>query len=122
MVTIYYEEYTNDYCRRDKEKSFVSLDEFERWFFGLCKRNYKDYIEIPDPDTTIFRPDEMPYSLDVNAMRNDNCHYWIHMIRSNGIIFSDGQYTCRQKHWNDTTKNMCRRMLARCNNPTFDFV
>ena len=122
MVTVYYEEYTNDYLRRDKQKTFMSLSGFEDWFFGLCKRSYKDYISIPDPDTTIFRPDEMPYSLDVNAMWTDNCHYWVHMIRNNGIVFSDGRYTDGQKHWNDTTKDMCRRMLARRNNPQFDFV
>ena len=122
MVTVYYEEYTNDYIMRDKQKTFMSLNGFEDWFFGLCKRSYKDYISIPDPDTTIFRPDEMPYSLDVNAMWTDNCHYWVHMIRNNGIVFSDGRHTNGQKHWNDTTKDMCRRMLARRNNPQFDFV
>lgn len=123
MVTVYYEEYTNDYNRRNKTKDFGSLAQFEDWFFGLCKRSYTEYIGIPDPDTAIFRPSEMPYALSVNAMWDDNCTYWIHMIlRNNGIIFSDGKYTDRQKHWNDTTKDMCRQMLARRNNPTFNFV
>lgn len=123
MITVYYEEYKNDYNRKNETKNFFSLSGFEDWFFRLCKGDYKRDISIPDPDSTWFKPTELPYRLEVNANRTDGCTYWVHMIRnSNGIIFSDGRHTNRQKHWNDDAKNMCRRMLERRNNPKFDFV
>jgi len=122
MITVYYEEYVNDYNRRKKTRDFLTLGGFEDWFFGLCKGDYKRDISVPNPESKIFKPAELPYSLDVNAMRTDGCHYWIHMIRNKGIVFSDGKYTNRQKHWNDDTKDMCRRMLERRSNPKFDFV
>ena len=122
MIKVYYEEYTNDYCRRDKTETFYGYDAFKDWFFNKCRGSYKDKISIPNPDSTIFKKDELPYSMEVNCMWEENKCYWIHKIEKDGkIVFSDGRHTNRIKYWNDDVRQMCREMLAREKNPQFDF-
>lgn len=122
MILVDYEEYTNDYCRSYKQKTLGDLTEFANWVFALCKGKYEDRISIPNPDTTIFTADEMPYSIDVNCIWEENKHYWIHQIKRDGkIIFTDGKYTNGIKHWSELMKSMCRNMLNRKANPQFDF-
>ena len=50
MVTVKYEEYTNDFWRKEKEMTFGGMQQFIDWFFGLCDGRYKDKISIPNPD------------------------------------------------------------------------
>lgn len=120
-MTIFYEEYTNDFIRSYKEKTVYSLKEFENWFFGLCKGRYKDKISVPDPDGQ-FCMKEGPYRMDVNCMWEENRHYWVHRIDSNGkIIFSDGKLTDGMKHWNEDAKQLCREIISRRDHPKFDF-
>lgn len=121
MITVKYEEYTNDLIRRNMEKSFPSLRSFEDWFFDLCDGKYEDKISIPNPDRTDIWGDG-PGRMEVNDMwTRDKC-YWVHMISREGkIIFSDGKHTNYQKHWNDEMKEFCRGMLQRKNSPAFNF-
>lgn len=123
MIIVKYEEYVNDYNRRHKTENFFSLGSFVDWVFNTCRGKYDEDISCPDPDTKIFSANEMPYSIDINNMWSEGKHYWIHQISNEvGIIFSDGTYTSRQKHWNDTTKQMCRDIIARKQKPVFNFV
>ena len=120
MVQVYYDEYTNDYCKRDKDRRFYDLSDFKDWFFGLCKGDYERYISIPNPDSNVWK--EGPSCMEVNCMWTDDKIYRIHMIKKDGaIIYSDGRHTNRIKHWNEIVKNMCRDMLARKKNPQFNF-
>lgn len=124
MIIAKYEEYTNDYFRKHKTKHFPDLTDFENWFFDLCDGDYKKKISIPKPPDidkhNIWK--DGPSCLDVNCMWTQNKHYWIHQLERDGkIIFSDGKHTNNIKYWNDETKQMCRNMIERRNNPHFDF-
>lgn len=120
MYWVYFEEYTNDYCRKERGKSFYSLKDFQDWFFAKCKGKYEDKISIPNPDSWIWK--DGPSAMDVNCMREENKHYWVHMIKNDEtIIFSDGHNTNRIKHWNEDTKQLCRKMLERKQKPQFNF-
>ena len=122
MITVDYELYTNDYRRRFKKETFYNIQEFVDWIFKNCDGKYEDKISIPNPDTTIFKEDEMPYSIDVNRMWTRNDHLWVHQIRVDStIVFSDGKHTNGLKHWNENMKQMCRDMLKRRSNPQFNF-
>ena len=122
MIVVDYELYTNDFCRSVKRETFRSLNDFENWIFENCDGDYKEKISIPDPDSKIFKPDELPYSIDVNRMWTRNNHVWVHQIKKDGlIIFSDGKHTSGIKHWNDEVKQLCRDMLVRKKNPQFAF-
>lgn len=122
MITVKYEEYTNDFFRQNRVRNFSSLSEFENWFFGLCDSGkYEDRISVPNPDRTdIWR--DGPSRMEVNCMWTQSKCYWVHQIERNGtIIFSDGKHTDRQKHWNEETKELCRAMLERKAHPRFNF-
>ncbi len=122
-IRIKYEEYRNDYNRKDCERSFYTLSEFEDWFFGLCKGTYKKDASIPDPDNKHGIWADGPSCMEMNCRWTEDKVYWIHQINTdNGIIYSDGHHTNRMKHWNDDAKEMCRRMLQRKKNPQFNFV
>ena len=121
MITVSYEEYTNDIFRRPFTKTFGSLRSFEDWFFGLCDRDYDRYISLPNPDRTDIWKDG-PSRMEVNCMWTQSKCYWVHMISREGkIIFSDGKHTSGQKHWNEETKQLCRDMLERKVHPRFNF-
>ena len=121
MVTVKYEEYTNDFWRKEKKKEFGSIQEFIDWFFGLCDGKYKERISIPNPDRKDIWGDG-PSCMEVNCMWTRNRSYWIHEIIEGGrIVFSDGTYTDRQKHWNEEIKQHCRDMMQRKNKPVFNF-
>lgn len=118
MIRIKYEEYTNDFTRRFLEKQFAFMEEFENWFFNLCDGEYSRNISIPDPK----RCAGVPYRMEVNCVRTQNKCYWVHQIEwDNKIVFSDGRYTSGQKHWNEWIKQLCERMIARKDNPKFNF-
>ncbi len=118
MITVRYEEYTNDYIRRNTTKTFSSLGEFENWFFSLCNGSYEQDISIPDP-----RRSDIPSGMEVRCYQTEGKCYWVHMIsRDAGIIYSDGHHTDGQRHWNDETKSLCVEMIQRKKKPTFNFV
>jgi len=98
MITVRYEEYTNDFIRRHLDKCFTSLRCFEDWFFELCDGKYEDKISIPNPDRTDIWGNG-PSRMEVNDMwTRDKC-YLVHMISRDGvIIFSDGKHTNQQKN------------------------
>ena len=123
MITVKYEEYTNDFIRQNKTKTFYSLSEFENWFFGLCDSGkFDDKIFVPIPERTDIWGDG-PSRMEVNCVRTQNKCYWVHQIERNGaIIFSDGKFTDRQRHWNDETKELCRAMNQRKKKPVFNFA
>lgn len=40
VITVRYEEYHNDYFRKEHERRFANLEELEEWMFGQMKQNY----------------------------------------------------------------------------------
>lgn len=122
MIQVFYDEYTNDFWKPQKERAFHTLADFKDWFFDLCKGKYEDKISVPNPDRTDIWKDG-PSAMEVNCVWEDNKTYRVHMLERDGaIIFSDGRHTNGQKHWNEETKQMCRDMIQRRKTPTFNFV
>ena len=121
MVKVYYEEYHNDYFRPEKTQCFYGLSDFEDWFFEKARGKYADKISAPNPDNRIWS--DGPSCLECNCMWEEDKTYWVRMIVvDGGIIYSDGKLTNNQKHWNETAKEMCRRIIKRKKNPTFNFI
>ena len=122
MIKVKYDEYVNDYCIHDKERSFYSWTEFEDWFFGLCKGKYADKISLPNPDKTHIWEDG-PSAMEVNCCWEEGKTYRVHLISTDmGIVFSDGRLTDRQRHWNDEMKEKLRKMIQRKTSPVFNFA
>lgn len=120
MIKIFYEEYTNDYTKRFKDRTFYNLKEFENWFFSLCKDDYK-HLSIPEPGKHWTK--DGPGSMECNCIWTENKIYKVHIIeKDGGIIFSDGRLTNGQRHWNEEAQQLCRDMLERKKNPKFNFV
>lgn len=120
MISIDYELYTNDICRRNLTETFYSLKEFQDWIFNNCDGKYEDKISIPMPDNPIWK--DGPSDISVNRMWTRNNKLCVHMIKRDGkIMFSDGTHTNSLKYWNDDAKQLCRDMLFRRSNPVFDF-
>lgn len=120
MITIKYEEYTNDYIRKYKDHTVPFLQSFEDWFFNLCDGDYSKKISIPDPKHSVCK--DGPYRMEVNCVWTQNKCYWVHQIMRDGkIIFSDGKFTSGQKYWNEDMKQLCSEMLKRKAKPVFNF-
>lgn len=119
MITVHYEEYENDYRRKNLRKTFRDLAELEEWIFGQMQTPYADkergwlYMYFPDgtPGEVKFVP-ERPGPI-----------YWIHQISDNrGILFTDGKYTSWQKHISQEVKDWFDRCRKRQYQPKFQFV
>lgn len=120
MILVKCEEYYNDYYRKSMEKRFGDLKELEDWIFGQMKQDYSDKktgwlaISFPvydEPSTLEFKPER------------GGPHYWIHQISNeNGIIFTDGRLTARQKHWSKEFREWALQCKERQYAPKFSFV
>ena len=82
MITIKYEEYTNDYIRKYKDHTVPFLQSFEDWFFNLCDGDYSKKISIPDPKHSVCK--DGPYRMEVNCVWTQNKCYWVHQIMRDG--------------------------------------
>lgn len=120
MITVCYEEYHNDYFRKEHEKRFANLAELEEWIFGQMKQDYSDkekgWLRM------FFPVHETPSRIGFTPQwGGPNC--WIHQIESErGIIFTDGRHTAGQKHWNQEVRDWLKHCKERQYSPKFVFA
>lgn len=118
MIKIQYEAYNTDYDKKFYEKTFRSLTELEDWIFGQMKRPY----DRENNWCAMFFPQSSPSQIIFTPVWRGTTYY-IHMIENDlGIIFSDGEYTNEQKHWNDEVKEWLAHCNTRRDAPVFNFV
>ena len=112
MYTIKYEEYNNDYNRRNLERTFTSLTAIEDWLFN----------QMQQPYDKMWFPVNEPSQIEATPVRFGP-HIWIYMITSDrGIEFSTGRFTNGQKHWSKEVQNWLRHCNERKHKPKFTFV
>ena len=106
MIKVKYEVYWNDMNKKHKEKSFYNLKEVENWIFGMMKRDYSDdwAMHFPTQEKVNRLNEKGPWEIEFRPERG-GASYWIHQMETNeGIIFTDGKYTARQRHWSQRVK------------------
>lgn len=117
MFKIKYEEYHNDYDRKNHEKKFLYLSDLEEWIFGQMQRDYtKDRMVLYFPGKDIGgRVEFQPVC--------GGATFWIHLIEDNdGILFSDGTYTAGQKFTHGDIQEWFDHCRERQEHPKFRFV
>jgi len=124
MITVYYEEYHNDYIRYNHVKRFESLKELEDWIFNQMQADYSASwaMSVPTPEAAKRINGGYPWEISFRPVFRGP-DYWIHMIENDeGIIFSDGRRTSNQRHWNDEVKKWLVNFEHRRKQPKFNFV
>lgn len=125
MVTVYYEKYWNDYCRKQEVKSFQSLEDVADWIFNSMQRDYTGdsfAISFPTPEKAERIHDDAPWSIEFTPELGGP-HFWVHkMMEAGKIIFTDGRMTANQKHWSQVVRDWCRSCEERRKAPKFDFA
>lgn len=117
MFTVHYEEYWNDFMRKEHEKRFSSLDDIESWMFGMMRRDYKN-----DSLAMYFPKGDKPSEIHLHPERGGP-NYWIHLITSaDGIVFSDGRQTAGQKFASKRVQEWLAHCMERRDKPAFNFV
>ena len=129
MIIASIEEYYNDNHYTCSDKPFSDLSELEDWVFQQMRQDYSDArlgshaMLFPTEDIK-----QMSFKNGPSAISfipdSGSAHYFIHMIRRNdgGILFSDGKYTCGQRHWSAEVKKWLAHCSERQYTPTFNFV
>ena len=125
MIKVYYEEYHNDFNRKQHVREFPNLDSLEEWIFDQMRTDYtKDryVMGIPTPEIAERIHSEAPWRIEFMPERG-GATFWIRQMKENGqIIFSDGTMTAGRKHWTNAVKEWCIGMEERRENPSFDFA
>lgn len=124
MIKVYYEEYYNDFRRKDMERTFSSLKEVEDWVFEQMRQDYTKpfvmYFPTPEQNKRFHWDGASRIEF---APSKEGPEYWIHEMKSDtGIIFTDGKYTAGQKHWSKEVQDWLRHCDARQHAPKFQFV
>lgn len=129
MIIASVEEYYNDDHFSCQDKQFSNLSALEDWVFQKMRQDYSDprfgthamLFPTEGNQQMSFKNGPSPISFIPDS---NSPHYFVRMIRreDGGILFSDGKYTCGQKHWSAEVK----KWLSHCNDrqyaPTFNFV
>lgn len=124
MLKIKYERYWDDYRRRNETKSFSSLNGLEDWMFGQMQQDYtKDFVmSFPTPEKAARIGECGPWSIEFRPERGGE-KFYIHQIEGfDGIIFSDGTFTTRQKYWTVEIQDWLVHCEERRKNPRFNFA
>lgn len=128
MIKIYYEEYHNDYNRKNHEKIFSNLQKLEDWIFSQMKQDYSDkecgshFLSFPTPEQCKRMNTEGPWRISFTPDYGGP-DYLIRQIKNdNGIIFSDGQFTAGKRHWSKEVQNWLIHCHNRQFSPQFDFA
>ena len=124
MLKVRYEEYHNDYFRRNHEKSFSNLQEMENWIFDQMQQDYTKgrgmYFHTPKKDQQIHGDGASRIEF---TPKFGGPTFWIHMIEDyGGIIFSDGSFTAGQKHWSRDVQSWLEHCDVRQHTPKFNVV
>lgn len=103
MIKITYEEYWNDFTRREHTKYLRSLQDLEGWIFGSMLGKFHMYFPIK-ADRIEWCPTGRYPDL------------WIHQVEDDdGILMSDGKYTDGEKFMADCIKTWCLHCRERQN-------
>lgn len=125
MLKIKFERYWHDYRRKDEIKSFSNLTELEEWIFNQMQQDYTGNagtMSFPTPEKAKRINAEGPWRIEFRPKRGEE-DIWIHQIEtSDGIVFSDGKFTAKRKHWSVKIQEWLIHCEARRNNPPFNFV
>lgn len=125
MIKVYYEEYLNDFWRKQHVREFANLDSLAEWIFGQMRTDYvKDryVMGIPTPEIAKRIHSDAPWRIEFMPERGGPT-FWIRQMKENGrIIFTDGTMTAGQKHWSQAVKEWCIDLEERRKAPTFDFA
>lgn len=125
MITVYYEKYRNDFCRKEETKTFSSLEAVADWIFGQMHGDYtKDPYRLyfPTPESLARIHGEGPTRIEFMPERG-GVVYWIRMMKEDGgIIFSDGVLTAGKSHWSKAVREWCRNCEERRRAPQFAFT
>ena len=117
MYRIDYEEYWNDFFRKQHQKTFASLSDIEEWVFGQMQRDYRG-----DNLVMYFPQGDQPSRIEFHPVRG-GASFWIYMIQSNdGIVFSDGKLTCGQKYASERVREWLKHCKERRDKPAFCFA
>lgn len=124
MIKVKYEEYYNDYFRRNHEKSFSDLTDLENWIFNQMQQDYTKpftmYFHTPEKNARIHGEGASRIEF---TPRWGGCTFWIHQMENyDGIIFSDGTFTSGQKHWSQEVQEWLAHCDKRQHSPKFAFV
>ncbi len=129
MITVYYEKYWNDFCRRDETKTFYALEDVADWIFSQMRVDYSDkehgwvYMYFPTEEKSQRIRASGPSSIEFMP-ESGGPTFWIHKMTENGgkIIFTDGKMTAGQKHWSQEVRAWLVECDKRRKTPRFDFV
>lgn len=119
MITVRYEEYHNDYHRKDHTMRLANLKDLEDWMFDQMKQDYSSkekgwlymYFPVDEPSRIQFSP------------QYGGSNFWIHQIENeNGIIFTDGGHTASRKHWSQEVQEWLKHCKERQYAPKFVFA
>lgn len=108
--------------RESKQIEFSALNELADWIFGQMQQEYDASFSMyfPTPDTSANA--DGPESIEFVPVYGGPS-FFIHQIRrGDGILFSDGRFTCGQKHWSKEVKGWLTQCEKRRRNPYFKFV
>lgn len=124
MLRVRYERYWNDYRRKDEVKAFADLDELADWMFNQMQQDYMNQsaMSFPTSKKVASIGETGPWTIEFRPVWGEES-IWIHQIESNdGIIFSDGRFTSRQKHWSKSVQDWLIRCEQRRRQPKFNFA
>lgn len=122
MIKITYEYYCMDYDRQHKlTKTFSDLKDLEDWIFETAIGDVSDCFVLNFPSEENCDPYRI--SIKLGYKFGHSHHYWIHQIENEkGIIFSDGTYTSKQKHWSKEVIEWCKHCEDKRHNLHYNFV
>ena len=124
MIKVFFEEYYNDFFRKNHVKTFSDLQELEAWIFGQMRRDTREDFAMffPTPEILDRIGSDGPGRIEFKP-QHGGPDFWIHKIENyDGIIFSDGIYTSRKRHWSNDMKEWLRHCDKRKRSPQYSFV
>ena len=122
MLKVKYERYWNDSYRRNEVLSCPDLDQLADWMFDKIQQDYSKAMFFPTPEKVAQIGEKGPWKIELRPRWGEE-QIWIHQIENEcGIIFSDGKFTSRQKHWSKAVQEWLVQCEERRLRPKFNFV
>ena len=122
MLKVKYERYWNDSYRRNEVLSCSDLDRLADWMFDKIQQDYSKAMFFPTPEKVAQIGEKGPWKIELRPRWGEE-QIWIHQIENEcGIIFSDGKFTSRQKHWSKAVQEWLVQCEERRLRPKFNFV
>lgn len=121
-VKVYYEEYVNDYNRRDKVEYFSSLNKFADILFENATNYTWLYFTNAERNKA---ENNGRFEFDSSCISSTGRKFniYTHKIEKDGkIIYSDGKFTNGISHASNEVCEWLKECNARKRNPQFDFA